>query len=231
MRFLTFGRIRTGIFTLFARAHRITLVATGLLTIPVTELVLGNLRVVLPGAEGSVTFRSLAPATIAALIVANSQTEMTDWEASAAQPKRNVTGYFLYGNVVLGGLVTYVTQLSFNNNSTAVVITRCYVMCISLALISGRMFGWRTAWILPLGSYFPLTYLQLDANRHSRWWDWPSQPMWDSSTWILTGITIASAICIVRLTPHQTVKLKNPWHRTNRSPKPHRLSPANSDVT
>jgi hypothetical protein len=194
---------RQEMWSVYARGHRWYVVIVGLVTIPLTELWLGSLKLALPGSNQPLTFRSLAPAAIAALLVANRQKQMSGWEQAAARPARDASGWFLSGSLASGALTTFATQAFMNDIATAVTILRAYLISIALALISARLIGWRTAWVLPLGSYFPLTYLQIDSNGRSRWWNWPAQPANSVACWILAGVSLAIGIALVLLTPRR----------------------------
>jgi hypothetical protein len=206
---------RHELWRIYARGHRWHIVIIGLITIPFTELWLGSLKLSLPGTHQPLTFRTLAPAAIAALFVANRQTPMAQWEQAAARPARHTTDWYLTASLTAGALTTLATQYSINDTATAVTILRAYAISVALALISGKLISWNTAWILPLGSYFPLTYLQTDSSGYDRWWNWPTQPPNNLACWLLAAGSLSIGITLVLLTPHRVAMTPN---RTSRTP-------------
>ena len=202
-----------GLTALYARGHRWHLVLAGLASIPLTEWWLGSLNLVLPGSHQPLVFRLLAPAVVAALFVGNRHTPMFDWEATAARSPGTVYGAFLAGSLLLGALVTFIAQLLLNDSETALIVLRAFIIFTGLALISARLFSWRTAWILPLGSYFPLTYLQTDSQGQSRWWDWSSQPASSLPCWTLAVLILVIGTLLLLLTPHLIGGLRKWFNR------------------
>ena len=199
---------RTVLF-LYARVHRLVFVILALASIPITEIAVGNRQILLPGSRGSLTFRTLAPALVASLLVANRHTEMKDWEAASAHALRSLHDYAFYLGIGLAAVTTFLSQALINDISTAAVIGRSFLMSTALALVSGSLTSWKTAWILPLASYFPLTYLQLDGNGLSRWWNWPGRPPWDASSWLLAIASFVVGVVLVWAVETRVAA----WHR------------------
>jgi hypothetical protein len=176
--------------------------------VPFFEWALGGVRIGLPGSSGSVAFRTLAPAVIAALLVANRQSKLDDWEAFSAQEDRHLFGFYLLATLTAAEVVIFGSQLILNDFDSAVVVSRSYVMGVSLALISGYWISWRSTWVLPLASYFPLTYFQVDGRGRSRWWDWPGQPPFAFLAWALVIATLGIGLAMLGLSRRRIARVE-----------------------
>jgi hypothetical protein len=201
---------------LYARAHRLHLVIVALISIPLTELLLGRLNLVVPGARASVTFRSIAPTVVVSLIVGTCQTQLSEWERASSQTARAVYEYYLAATLFVGAAATLASQLILNDHPTAKIVCRCYLMSAALALVSARLLGWRKGWVLPFASLFPLLEFKVDSSGRDRWFDWTGQPPGAVSCWVLVAASLVIATLAVFFTPHRIAYA----HPTRRRSKP-----------
>ncbi|MGW1198533.1 hypothetical protein ACWD4B_22240 [Streptomyces sp. NPDC002536] len=101
-------------------------------------------------------------------------------------------------------LLVGVPELIINGLGMAVVLSRALIIWLGLALLSGRLFGRKLSWILPVATVFPLTYLNQDDLGRPRWWDWTGQTPSSSACWAIAAIGTLLGVMAFYLTPWRT---------------------------
>ncbi|MER8184771.1 hypothetical protein [Kitasatospora sp. NPDC094015] len=188
-----------------ARAHDLAPVALLLAVVAGCEAAFGSLTLSFPlqHAAHSAGFpmRRELPIAYAALTAGSLHSRMADLETAAAAVLARYEGLQLAAMYAATVLLVGGVELSVSGPGTAVVLVRALLVWTGLALVSGRVFGPRLAWILPVATVFPLTYLGEDGQGRALWWDWTVRPPSDAAGWTLAAVTTAAGLTAFRLTP------------------------------
>ncbi|MFE4516466.1 hypothetical protein ACFRMQ_20005 [Kitasatospora sp. NPDC056783] len=191
------------VLTLFARprrAGRAALAAAGLAAL---QLWFGSLAMSLPGASGDSTLqlRMVLAAAWAALAVGSLHSGMGGWEAAGGPRVRRAEGVQLLacGAVAVG--LAGGAELVVVGPSGAAAVGRAVLIWWGLAVLSGRALGRQQAWVLPMASIFPLSYLGWDTSGAVYWWNWPWAAPGDRACWALAAGSLAVGAAAWWLTP------------------------------
>jgi hypothetical protein len=177
--------------------------AVGVSTLAVVHLLLGSLRLGLPSASGFVTFpaRRELPIVFAVLAVGTLNSRMSAFDLNATVGVRRAKNLILALASVYSVAAVMLAESLATGPASGVVYARSVVISIGLALLSGRLWGWGFAWILPIATIFPTVYYGRDALNVVRWWDWTSQPASFPLAWLEAVVSLAIGLTAYWLTP------------------------------
>ncbi|GAA2809475.1 hypothetical protein GCM10010441_37560 [Kitasatospora paracochleata] len=192
----------------FARAHDVRGVLVAFALIAVCDAIFGSTVLQLPytGGEAGVPFRRELPLAFASVAAASLSSPMRRFEETAAAAFRAAQHAWLGGVVTSAAVVLTVEELIISPPATAVILLRALLVWTGIALLSGRVFGWRLSFILPMASVFPLTYWQYDGQGRNRWWDWTHQPPMSLGCWAIAGAALAAGSLAVAVTPWRAAR-------------------------
>ncbi|GAA1910962.1 hypothetical protein GCM10009716_21030 [Streptomyces sodiiphilus] len=100
----------------------------------------------------------------------------------------------------------------------AAALIRAELIRLGLALTCARLLGRAQAWVLPLLTLFPLTYLGWDPAGTVRWWNWMWAPPQAPACWALAAASLAAAALAHLATPWRLRHLR-------RTPRPKAVAP------
>jgi hypothetical protein len=179
----------------YARLHRLPLHLAALVALAGCQLWLGATAISVPsahvGGDSSVQLRMLAALAGAALTVGSLHSPMATQEAAASHTHRRYERAHL---LVAGAAVsTALCGAEFLTRSpeSALTLLRALLIWTGLALLSARLLGRQQAWILPLATLFPLTYLGWDGVGTVHWWNWIWIPAGAPACWALAALSLA----------------------------------------
>jgi hypothetical protein len=149
------------------------------------------------------------PLILAALLVSGVMSgSMSRFESQAALcywPVRN-SFYVGYG---LAALVSVsVPILIAGGSGLSVVLMRAFAIWFGIATISGRLFGWRLAWILPLASFLPIDYFGANSVGTFYWWYWPRQPAGNLPCALIAIASILFGLASLYMTGWRIISLR-----------------------
>lgn len=202
---------------LYLRAHHLPLIVTTSVLLVMDATLTAAASMQLPTLEGTgsihIPLPLLAPMVAVGVLVGVLHSPAEAWEAAAAASGRAAQSRYLL--VVAVGLPVLVALATFvpSGRTVALVLARGTLIWLALAVISGRLFGWRQAWILPIASFLPLSYLSVDASGHYRWWYWPGQPPAAPGCIFLTVLLCCAAWVAYAATPHRIGVVANARRR------------------
>lgn len=86
--------------------------------------------------------------------------------------------------------------------TTLVLVGRSIFGWIGLALVSGRVLGWRLAWVLPVATIFVLLYWgSVDHGYGYRWWEFSARPHDDIAALLVSVVLLAAGAAAMWATP------------------------------
>lgn len=184
----------------YARVHQCVGLAIGLVILTVCDVAFGSQILTFPGHAKGVPMRRELPIAFAALAASSLHSRMDDLECAAAAVRAYERWHLLTVSVAATLLVGG-TEWVVSGPDLAVVLSRALLIWLGLALISGRLFGRRLSWILPVSTIFPLTFLNQDEVGRVRWWDWTGQPMSALGCWAIAVLCVIAGLFAFFLTP------------------------------
>ncbi|MEV7778724.1 hypothetical protein [Kitasatospora sp. NPDC088351] len=210
---LTVDEPRWGTISRFARSHNVRGIFTVFALVAVCDALFGSVMLQLPYTNGGtgIPFRREIPLVFATVSVAGLASLMQRFEETATTAFRRAQLAWIAGVVALSAAVLGVEELVISSPAVAVLLTRGLLIWTGLALLSGRLFGWRLSFILPLASVFPLTYWQYDAQGRNRWWDWTNQPPTAWPCWALAVVALGIGCAAMTLTPWRAARMRSGW--------------------
>jgi hypothetical protein len=201
----------------YARAHHGGGMLAALLALIACDIVFGSLRLDFPFTDGQgsggVPLRHDIPLALSVIAVGGLDSSMNSLEETGSGWFRRFEMNYLAATVAISAGFLVVAELFVSPMDTVLLVLRAMVIWTGMALLSGRIFGWRLTWVLPLFSLLPLTYWQKDAQGHSRWWDWTDQ---SGATWPCWGIAAGSLLVgglALALTPWRVARLRSGFVR------------------
>ncbi|MER5520051.1 hypothetical protein [Streptomyces sp. NPDC002763] len=204
-------------WTRYLQAHRFRGIVVGWAVAIACDVAFGSARLDFPfsGSGSSATpLRHEVPLALAVLAVGGLGSAMDSLEEAAARGFRRVEISFLVGAVSVAAVLLVAAEAFVSPVETVLLLLRGLLIWAGLALLSGRVWGWRFSWILPLATLFPLTYWQVDGLGRFRWWDWTDQPGYSIPCW---GIAIGSLLVgggAMALTPWRVSRLRRLFQRS-----------------
>lgn len=80
------------------------------------------------------------------------------------------------------------------------VLARALLGWLGVALVSGRVLGWRSGWVLPAVVMSVLSFWGPAGGGHS-WWEFTAQPLHDVPSLLLAVLLLATGLAAHALTP------------------------------
>ncbi|MBD0672205.1 hypothetical protein [Streptomyces sp. CBMA156] len=196
-------RLSTHRAMLFARprlAGRAALAAAGLTAL---QLGFGSVGMSLPGAydDSTLQLRMVLAAAWAGLAAGSLHSGMSSWEAAGGRRVRRAERAQLLAAVVVALGLSGGAELIAASPASAVVVGRALLIWWGIAVLSGRLLGRQQAWVLPVATIFPLSYLGWDGSGSVRWWNWPWAGPWSAGCWVLVAVSLAVGAAAWWLTP------------------------------
>ncbi|MEU2056084.1 hypothetical protein [Streptomyces bungoensis] len=201
----------------YLRAHRFRGIAVGWAVLIACDVAFGSARLDFPfsGSGSSATpLRHEIPLALAVLAVGGLGSAMDSLEETAASGFRRVEISCIVGAVSAAAALLVAAEAFVSPMDTVLLLLRGLLIWVGLALLSGRAWGWRFSWILPLVTLFPLTYWQIDGLGRFRWWDWTDQPGSSMPCW---GIAVGSLLAgggAMALTPWRLNRFLRAFRRS-----------------
>ena len=189
----------------YVQARRPTRLFGGLIAVAAAESFFGSQTVQLPAAtaHGAITIPFLyeLPIITASLIVGSMHSGMSTLEEAAATPFRRAQVNHVIFLLVLTEALTFAaarTTVLIGDDFAAV---RGLAGWAGLALLAGRLLGWRLSWTLPAVTVFPLIYFGYDDDGRPRWWNWPTATPHNAVAWTVTIALLLIGVAALSLTP------------------------------
>jgi hypothetical protein len=121
--------------------------------------------------------------------------------------------YLLCMFLACAGIYAAIAALTLELSSLA-VIARSLAGWLGLALVSGRLLGWRLAWVLPVATLCVLLYWGGGVTTHA-WWEFSARPHDDVPSLLLSACLLGGGALAFWATPWRRRRLTS-W-RTVRS--------------
>ncbi|MEV6926809.1 hypothetical protein AB0M46_20200 [Dactylosporangium sp. NPDC051485] len=206
----------------YARAHRLVGTLTGAALIAASDLVVGAWNLSMPAATGTgftvVPFRQELPAAVAALAVASMYSTMENLERMGGMRLRCFERAHVVTAILAAAALMWTAEAATAGPGPAGAGARSALIWGCAAVVSGRSFGWRLSWVLPVSTLFPLIYYGHGHDGAARWWNWPDQPANAPVPWLLAAASTLIAAAAFRATPWR-------GHALRRVHWPSRLAP------
>ncbi|MCY0951889.1 hypothetical protein [Streptomyces sp. H27-S2] len=188
---------------LFLRAHGIPAMAVAFLVVLALNAFFGAALLAIPSAEGvrQVPFRREVPVIHASLVAGGLHSLMHTFEESPSSTLRRMQLRYLATATAFALLLVGVCEVVLRDAGAGLQASRSLLAWLALAVVSGRVLGWRLAWVLPVSTIFPLVYYGHGGAGHVYWWDWTSRPAADPWSWALTLVLVIAAPAVLRVTP------------------------------
>lgn len=186
---------RDGSLLRWIRAHQLGGMGLGLLALGVFNAVFGAHALTFPFVRVSGTsspMRHELPAAFAALVVGGMNSRMQTFEETATAVVRRWEVRQLVVASLMALMVVGGTETAASGLGSGVVAARSFALWEGLALISGAVFKRQLAWIVPLASIFPITYMYQDDFGRPYWWVWTHQ----SATYIPSWVLMLSSLAV-----------------------------------
>jgi hypothetical protein len=149
----------------------------------------------------------LLPLPAAAAVATGLASDMAQLEAAASRRlwPRDL-GYLLVGLCAAAGLLAVALPVAGVGHAVPVAL-RNLVLWAGVAALSGRVFGRRLAWVLPLGALFPVDWFGHDlATVGPLWWAVPLRPI-SAGTAAVAVAVFAAGTTAAMLTPWRAGRL------------------------
>lgn len=203
---------------LYLRAHHGRAVLVGFLIVAAIDVMLGSTVLTLPSLGGKSTgfpLRHHLPIGFVAVAVGSLASQMAGPEETAgAIHRRWEQWHAAAASALCVGTVT-ATEFVATGERTALMMMRATVFWLGLAFLSGRLLGRKHAWIGPVASIFPASYLAQDASGYDAWWDWIGQRPDSASCAALAAGVFVTGVVAYELTPWRLAGLR--WRAPRRT--------------
>lgn len=183
------------------RVHHVVVTAAGLVLLTVLDVVAGSVELTFPNAHVPVAYRSLILIGLACVAVGTMHGAVPELEAVATDVWWRAQGGQLAVAVGVAALLAGGVDLALTGVAAGVVTARSVLIWSALAMVSGRVAGWRLCWLAPMISILPLTYWGVDGNGVTRWWFWTDQPVGSLACWLLLAGLAVLGVGSVMATP------------------------------
>jgi hypothetical protein len=187
-------------------------VLIGFAIIATADVVLGSVTLSFPSLGGTSTgfpLRRHLPIGFVAVAVGSLASRMAGPEEMASFAQRRWERWHLALASLLCLAVVAATELAASGTHVALMMLRATVFWLGLAFLTGRVLGPRHAWIAPVASIFPASYLAQDGRGVDAWWDWTGQPPGSAACATLAIVVFAAGVAAFELTPWRLAE----WRR------------------
>ncbi len=130
-------------------------------------------------------------------------------EEAATAHHRRAERYYLGGlSIACVGMFLAVASLGMQG-SVLVIVARSALAWLGLALMSGRVLGWRLAWVLPVVVLSALVYWGGSAGDGEdwAWWEFSARPGDDVPSLLLSAGLLACGLVAYAATPWRRKRL------------------------
>lgn len=198
-------RERFPALTRYLRAHRIPALGSLILAVCLLQAWAGGHTITVPTADdtGGLTlaYRNLLPLVPAVLAVASLHSPMAALEAAGSDAVHRAKALHAVAMTVFAAVSLLLAEALAAGFGPALAAVRSLLVWTGLALVGGRVFGWPSAWSLPLATVFPLTYYNRDGRGQVYGWNWISLPPDDVGAWLIAAAALACGAAAFSLTP------------------------------
>jgi hypothetical protein len=146
-------------------------------------------------------------------------------EAAAGRNWRRTERAVLLVNTVVCVTMFTVTCWIVFDAQTALLVLRGIAGWMGITLISGRITGWKTAWVGPL-AVLPMVIYWGHGQTGYRWWEFTSLPSGDLGSWAVAGCIAAGGAVAYLFSEWGWRHLTNPVRQSS-----HRLPAATEAVS
>ncbi|WP_147449377.1 hypothetical protein [Actinomadura pelletieri] len=154
-----------------------------------------------------VPFRHFIPIVLAAIVVGGLHSSMSEVQSTATFVLRRYEVGYLVCAATVAIVLLGIAEALATSTASALLVIRGFVVWMGLALLSGRLLGWLTNWLLPVLTVFPLVYYGLNAVGNVQWWNWTGQPSSDAASWLIAATSLAVGATAFTLTPWRFPRL------------------------
>ncbi|WP_237773442.1 hypothetical protein [Streptomyces luteocolor] len=198
-----------------ARVHRVGPVLLGVACVAALSAVLGGVRFPVPSLESGagtvgVPFRRELPLVSAVFLTALWSGPMSAHEQGAADTFHRLRARLLAWTSLAAAVLSLLTEALTVGWPMGLVFVRSLAIWWGLAMLSLRLLGPHLAWVLPLGSAFPLVWFTGGAL------DWTSAGPGDARFWALAAASLALGTAGLAWTPWHSHALRHRCRRMSR---------------
>lgn len=174
----------------FLRSRKLHLVVLLELGIGVLVVLMGANEVAAPVSalqETEVPFRRLFALVAGAIPVAVLASPMASLEAVATQRHLWFERSTLVFAALFGVVCVLADSVADTDWSLVAQLSRTYLAGFGVALIAGKVLGWRLAWVGPWVILAFVIFVGYDSSSQTyRWWDVTARPSGDVRSWLLS---------------------------------------------
>jgi hypothetical protein len=135
--------------------------------------------------------------------------ELDSLEDSSHSTARSTLAFYFFPFTLLLCTV-YLTLATIGLSlSTAAIIARSIPGWLGLALIGGRVLGWRLSWVFPAGATCFLVYWGGNGPGVYSWWEFSARPYNDLPAAIVSLLLLLIGILAYWVTPWRVYALRN----------------------
>lgn len=184
----------------YVRVHRIWVALIAVVATAAISAFLGGFQIPLPSFEGGpavagVPFRRELPLFSAVLIASSLGGPMADHEGTGGVLLHRTRLVVTSSLLIVSCALSFLSEAAAAGVGSGVVFVRSLLIWLGLAFLSGRLFGVRLTWIVPLLSVFPLVWLGTGKR-----WDWTAMPASDPASWWVAGLSLAIGASVLWVT-------------------------------
>ncbi len=198
-------RQKGSILLIFARSRRVFVLLAMSMLVSILVIVFGGFLIGAPSAARGgtaiplVRLSSFAPGVLAVLVLTS---QLRNLEAAAGAAVRRLETLTLLAVFVAASLLFLTGSVISAGLQIVPLISRALLAWLGLALISGRIFGWRTCWLLPGVVLCVLIYWGFDSVVGAyRWWEFTATGTESVSSSVLSVALLVGGLLAYAWTP------------------------------
>ncbi len=198
---------------LFARTRRLGLVVTLIITVAAIAATIGSVQIGAPSASSGgtvISFARLLTIVAGTLPVLLLTTQLSEIETAASGGPQRLEGLILAATILTATAFMAIAALASTGAGTVPATVRATAAWFGIALITGRLLGWRLCWVGPCLALSALIFWGFDSTAgHFRWWEFTAYGPTPVSTQALSiGLTVGGVLCYL-LTPWRLAALSH----------------------